>query len=122
MKTKVHCSLLLGLTVATLLSSGCASRCGDGFLQRQPVRSTIRSWFGGDDCNTCNPPCGQSLYSPNTAGMCDTCNSGQIIGSSTQPMYGAPMQGAQMGGDIIPGAQPGPVSGGLGEGANPPQL
>lgn len=117
MKTKLHLSLLFGLTVAMLLSSGCASRCGDGFLQRQPIRSTIRSWFGGDDCNTCNPPYGQSLYSPNVSPMCDTCNSGQIIGSSTQPMYGA-----QMGGELVPGAQPGPVNGGLTDGANPPQL
>lgn len=125
MKSTQHFSIAFSLLVATLMFGGCASSdCGcnsnnglfgTNILQDQPIRSTVRSWFQGDSCDTCNTPAGQL-----TAPPCDNCIGGGVQGfSNTQfntqqaaPLYGAPtINGAQPGfsGQFAP--QPGPAVG-----------
>ena len=113
--------------------SGCASTCntcnsggifgGRQLFQNQPVRSTIRSWFQGDNCDSCNAPSGQVL-SPNVAPMCNTCNTGGLTGNGVAPLYGGNVGNAQLGTPNIGGpaatSQPGPVT--LGNGVQPPQM
>lgn len=131
MKNKNLITLASLATLMALVSfSGCASTCNTcnsggltgarPWLQNQPVRSTIRSWFQGDNCSTCNTPSGQ-VQSPNIAPLCDTCNTGGISGG-TAPLYGGPTGNVQLGAPgIAPaGQQPGPVT--IGNGVNPPQM
>ena len=69
------------------LISGCACRdCPpDNPFKNKPIRTKLRSCFGGDPCNTCNPPAGQTINcDSNTAPLCDSCNT---PGSFGQPVY-----------------------------------
>jgi len=127
MKSTQRFSVAFSLLVVTLVLGGCASsNCGcnssnsgnglfgTSFLQNQPIRSTVRSWFQGDSCDTCNTPAGQ-LTQP----ACETCIGGggqgfsnQIGGSQARPLYGAPaVNSVQPGfsGEFAP--QPGPAVG-----------
>ena len=125
MKSTRRFSLAFSLLIATLVFGGCASSdcgCNSGnglfgtnILQNQPVRSTVRSWFQGDSCDTCNTPAGQ-LTQP----VCENCvgggvqgfSNGQLGAPQVQPLYGAPaVNGAQPGfsGQFAP--QPGPAVG-----------
>lgn len=120
---------LASIAALVALSTGCASTCGtcnNGGLfgrpvfQNQPVRSTIRSWFQGDNCDTCAPPTGQVL-SPNVAPLCDTCNLGtQPTGGTVAPLYGSPTGGVQLGTPNVTTPQPGPAT--IGNGVTPPNL
>ncbi len=120
MKTSIKITLSLGLLITATLLSGCASQCdscrpglfgGNRILQNQPIRSTVRSWFQGDDCDTCNTPAGQ-VYTPNVAPLCESCNTGQAA-----PLYGNPvdvqLQSPQLNGGLGPA--------GLSNGMNAPQ-
>lgn len=122
-------SLVLGMALVAL-STGCASTCGNsgggifggpGLFANQPVRSTIRSWFQGDNCDTCNAPAGQPpVYNPNVAPLCEGCGGGGI--QPATPLYGAPIGGAQIGTPALQGApQPGP-DGVIGNGVLPPPV
>lgn len=109
----------LGLVALISLSIGCASNCGNrGLLgnrplfPNQPIRNTIRSWFRGDQCDTCNAPTGQ-ISVPNVAPLCNSCGNGapQINNPvvPTPNLYGAPNSGAQLGSPTLPGNfQPSP--------------
>lgn len=127
MKTsKITIIATLGLGTLALMFSGCASTCGSNGIfgrrpfQNQPVRSTIRSWFQGAECDTCNPPSGQHLFSPNVAPLCDTCNTGAPVGGQVAPLYGSPI-GAQLGTPQIQNQpQTGLIEGGLN--GNPPTM
>ena len=106
MKFTQRFSIAMSLLVVALMSAGCASNCGSGscsgsgsglfgtsFLQGQPVRTTVRSWFQGDSCDTCNTPAGQ-LSQP-LGQTCDNCIGGgqvttQFGGQAVQPLYGTP--------------------------------
>lgn len=125
MKSAMRLSVTFSLFAASIMLVGCASDCGGRsgngifgtrILQGQPVRSTIRSWFAGDSCDSCNVPAGQ------LAPACDTCNNGLApvggvgFDQTVQPLYGtqmnAPLTGdAQLGipNQLVP--QPGPVVG-----------
>ena len=127
MKSTQRFSLTLILLVTALLFSGCASDCGcnsgtglfgTNILQGQPVRTTVRSWFQGDSCDTCNTPAGQ-LHPP-----CENCigggissgsgtqafSSGQFNAPQVQPLYGTPaLQPNGLSSQFAP--QPGPVVG-----------
>jgi len=69
MKSTRLFSIAFSLLIATLMLGGCASSncgCNSGnglfgtnILQNQPIRSTVRSWFQGDSCDSCNTPAGQ---------------------------------------------------------------
>ena len=112
--------LLVALMFGGCSSSGCGCNSGNGlfgtnFLQDQPIRSTVGSWFQGDSVDTCNTPAGQ-LSQP----VCSTCvgggvsgfGSGQFSAPQVQPLYGAPtINGSQPGfsGQFAP--QPGPAVG-----------
>ena len=124
MKSTRPFSIAFSLLIATLMLGGCASSncgCNSGnglfgtnILQNQPIRSTVRSWFQGDSCDSCNTPAGQ-LTQP----VCDTCVGGGVQGLNNQlgapgaqPLYGAPaVNGVQPGfsGEFAP--QPGPAVG-----------
>ena len=93
--------LAICLSLGSML--GCAGTCGPcgssssifgngPLIKNQPVRDTIRSWFRGDECSTCNPPAGQTQFG-NVAPLCDTC--GSDVGIPTgQPIYsGSPDPG-----------------------------
>jgi hypothetical protein len=78
--------LAIGLVI---LMSGC-NRCGPSRFnlrpfQNRPVRSAIDSClYGGDACNTCNPPAGQPANcDSNVAPLCDGCSAGEFA----QPVY-----------------------------------
>lgn len=125
MKSTMRISITLSLFAASIMLVGCASDCGGQsgsgifgtqILQGQPVRSTIRSWFSGDSCDSCNVPAGQ------LAPACDTCNGGLApiggvgINQPAQPLYGNPILGnangnVQLGvpNQLMP--QPGPIVG-----------
>ena len=102
-------SLALGLMIVL---SGCSS-CNQSIFsyrpfENQPVRSTVRSWFQGDPCNTCNPPVGQPANcGTNVAPLCDSC------GDAAQPAFpGTVDQGVPYYGETnlnSPIATPGPV-------------
>ena len=132
MKTSIKLPLAFGLLIGATLLSGCASNCGpcrgNGLFggqvfQNQPVRSTIRSWFQGDNCDTCNAPAGQTVYSPNVAPLCETCNGGvgQPIGTAVTPLYGTPVD-AQLQAPQNGQLGPDPSGNGLSNGANPPGM
>jgi hypothetical protein len=125
MKSAMRLSVTLSLLAASMMFVGCASDCGGRtgngifgtqILQGQPVRSTIRSWFRGDDCDSCNVPAGQ-MSAP-----CNNCNNGLApmsgIGfdQSAQPLYGTQMN-EPLTGDVQLGVpnqmipQPGPAVG-----------
>ena len=124
MKSTQHLTFTFCLLIATLTLGGCASNsgCNSGtglfgtnILQGQPIRTTVRSWFQGDSCDTCNTPAGQ------LAPPCENCIGGgtqvfsnQIGGSQTQSLYGAPaINGVQPNGGISSqfAPQPGPAVG-----------
>ena len=104
MKSAQRFSIAFSLLIVALMSSGCASNCGcnsgtglfgTNFLAGQPIRTTVRGWFQGDSCDTCNVPAGQ-LTQP-LVESCPTCvggGGGQIFGG-TQPLYGNPVVGGQ---------------------------
>ena len=145
MKSTQRFTIAFSLLFVALMSVGCASDCGcssgtglfgTNILQGQPIRSTVRSWFAGDSCDTCNTPAGQ-LSQPYSA-ACPTCvggGGGQIFGGA-QPLYGTPTVGSSQptsfSGEFAP--QPGPVvgsttrnfgnfdTGNLGALATPPSL
>ena len=122
MKSTQRFSLAFSFLVAVLMfggctSSNCGSNSGNGLfgtniLQNQPIRTTVRSWFQGDSCDTCNTPAGQ-LTQP----VCENCigggvqgfSNGQLGGSQTQPLYGAPTVNGAQPGQFAP--QPGPAVG-----------
>lgn len=148
MKFTQRFSIAFSLLVVALMSAGCASNCGSGscpgsgsglfgtsFLEGQPVRRTVRSWFQGDSCDTCNTPAGQ-LSQP-LGQSCDNCIGGgqvfdggqvtsQFGGQPVQPLYGSPtVSGVQPSGSSSqfapqPGVttqfapQPGPVGSAVG--------
>lgn len=81
-------NVLLMASLCLIFSiSGCATSgngcCGTGqtgifgqnrIFQNQPVRDSIRSWFQGDSCSTCNPPSGiPNNYDSNVAPICNAC-------------------------------------------------
>ncbi|MDB2686317.1 hypothetical protein N9Y42_03835 [Mariniblastus sp.] len=101
MKSTQRLSIAFSLFVVALMSAGCASSdcgCNSGtglfgtnILQGQPIRSTVRGWFQGDSCDTCNTPAGQ-LSQP-LIESCPNCvggGGGQIF-SGAQPLYGNPV-------------------------------
>ena len=122
MKSTQRFSLAFSFLVAVLMfggctSSNCGSNSGNGLfgtniLKNQPIRTTVRSWFQGDSCDTCNTPAGQ-LTQP----VCENCigggvqgfSNGQLGGSQTQPLYGAPTVNGAQPGQFAP--QPGPAVG-----------
>ena len=125
MKSTQRLSLAFSFLIVTLMFGGCASPdcgCNSGgglfgtnILQNQPIRSTVRSWFQGDSCDSCNTPAGQLTQPP-----CENCIGGSVQGFSNgqlgapqvQPLYGAPtVNGVQPGfsGQFAP--QPGPAVG-----------
>ncbi|MEL7499822.1 MAG: hypothetical protein AAFN77_19620 [Planctomycetota bacterium] len=138
MKTNISKLALscLAILMVAAMTPGCASTCGtcnsggifggQRVFQNQPVRSTIRSWFQGDNCDACNAPAGQRVFSPNVAPLCDTCNGNAGIQPAT-PLYGAPIGTSPVGGaqigtpNLQPGIQPGPDSM-LGNGVQPPNM
>ena len=85
----------LGLVAAM---SGCATNtgCGGGFslfqnnpFKDRPVRNSIRSWFQGDACSTCNPPAGlPANCGSNVAPLCDNCATQQGLGGQQVTLYG----------------------------------
>ncbi len=75
------------------LMSGCAYNdysCNNPFKNR-PVRTKIRSWFGGDPCSTCNAPAGQPTNcGTNVAPLCDSCGTSGSMSQSYYPGTGDP--------------------------------
>ena len=119
MKSTQRFLIAFSILIVASLSSGCASNsgCNSGtglfgtnILQGQPVRTTIRSWFHGDSCDTCNTPAGQ-LSQP-LVESCPTCvggGGGQVF-SGAQPLYGNPTV-SQPGFSSQFAPQPGPAVG-----------
>ncbi len=82
-------SIIAGCVLIASLSglSGCASNSGcnswmpSNPFKNRPVRNTIKSWFQGDACSTCNAPAGQPLhFGTNTAPLCTSCGSAVTTG------------------------------------------
>ena len=102
-------SLALGLIVVLSgCSSSSGSSCNPSYRPFQNVRSSIRSCFQGDPCNTCNPPAGQPANcGTNVAPLCESC------GTGAQPVFpGTVDQGVPYYGETnlnSPVATPGPV-------------
>ena len=87
--------LMFSMSGCATSGNGCSGRnsiFGQRLLQRKtPVQDTVRGWFRGDPCNTCNPPVGMSAnYGTNVAPMCDAC--GGVVPQSNQgiQLYGDP--------------------------------
>lgn len=69
------------------LMSGCSwNDCSSSNpFRNRPIRTKLRSCFGGDACSTCNPPAGQPFNcDSNVAPLCDSCGESGTVG---QPVY-----------------------------------
>ena len=82
MKKMLYLVICLGLVAPMIgCATGGSSIFQNGCCQSTPgpIRSTIRSWFQGDACSTCNPPAGQlSNCGTNFAPLCDSCGHSAI--------------------------------------------
>lgn len=93
-------ALAIACSLSGCASSGSCNSGGNGWfgsriLQDQPVRRTIRSWFQGDACSTCNAPAGQlNGLAPNTAPLCENCgNQPMFQQNQGAPLYNSPIIG-----------------------------
>ncbi len=91
------CALVVSMS-GCACNSGCNSWMPSNPFKDRPVRNTIKSWFQGAPCNSCNAPAGQPLsFGTNSAPTCSSC--GSVVSSGYAPAVDSYDSGVSLYGD-----------------------